>query len=153
MFFVLQRQLVTFLLSVRTLALRRIIPGTATLLNKDPIRALLYRHVILMIRDGTAMRETRVKAITQGVTKATDLSAGLRRCPPIGDRGRISPSSLGIIIPTRHVTHDNSRTIGIMAGYVFPPSQTLQSTLSKTNTIGTYKNCPSLERCLAEGVK
>ena len=116
MFFVLLRQEATFLPFGRTQVPRRITPGKVTLLNKDPIRTLLYRHVIIMIRDGTAMIGTRVNATILVVTKATNPARGRAQCLLTGDLARVSPGSLRIIIRTRHVTHDNSRTIGSMAG-------------------------------------
>ena len=115
-FFVLLRQEVTFLPFCRTQVPHRITPGKGTLLNKDPIRALLYRHVIIMIRDGTAMIGTTVNDTILVVTKAINPPRGRVQCLPIGDRARVSPSSLRIIIRTRHVTRDNSRTIGSMVG-------------------------------------
>lgn len=116
MFFVPLRQQATFLPFGRTQAPRRITPGKVTLLNKDLIRALLYLHVIITTRDGTVTTGTKVNATTQGVTKATNPPRGRVRCLPIGDRARISPSSLRIITRTRHVTHYSSRTIGSMIG-------------------------------------
>ena len=111
-FFVLPRQEATFLLFGHTQVLRRITPGKVTLLNKGPIRTLLYRHVIIMIRDGTATIETRVNTTILVVTKAINPPHGRVRCPLTRDRVRVSPSSPGIVIRTLRVTHDNSRTIG-----------------------------------------
>lgn len=116
MFFVLLRQGATYLPFGRTQVPRRITPGKVTLLNKDPIRTLHYRHVIITIRDGIAMIGTRVNAIILVVTKATNPARGRVRCLLTGVQARVSPGSLRITIRTRHVTHDNSRTIGSMVG-------------------------------------
>ena len=116
MFFVLLRQEATFLPFGRTQAPRRITPGTVTLLNKDPIQAHLYRHMVITIRDGTVTTGTRVNVTTQGVIKATCPPHGRVRCLPIGDRARINPSTPRIITRTRHVTHANNRTIGSVIG-------------------------------------
>lgn len=115
-FFVLLRQEAMFLRYGRTQVPHRITPGKVTLLNKDPIRTLLYRHVIIMIPDGIATIGTTVNATILVVTKATNPPRGRIQCPPTGDRAPVSPGSLKIIIRTRHVTHDNSRTIGSMVG-------------------------------------
>ena len=116
MFFVLLRQGATCLPFGRTQVPRRITLDKVTLLNKDPIRTLLYRHVIIVIRDGIAMIGTRVNAIILVVTKATTPARGRVRCLLTGVLARVSPSSLRIIIRTRHVTHDSNRTIGSMVG-------------------------------------
>jgi len=115
-FFVLLRQEATFLRYGRTQVPRRITPGKVTLLIKDLIRALLYRHVIIMIRDEIAMIGTTVNATILVVTKATNPPRGRIECLRTGDRARVSPGSLKIIIRIRHVTHDNSRMIGSMVG-------------------------------------
>jgi len=115
-FFVLLRQEATLLPFGRTQVHRRITPGKVTLLNKDLIRALLYRRVIIMIREELAIIGTTVNATILVVTKATNPPRGRIQCRRTGDRARVSPGSLKIIIRTRHVTHDNSRTIGSMVG-------------------------------------
>ena len=113
--FVSLHQAASLLPSGHTQAPRRIIPGMVILLTQDSIRVLLYRHVIITIQDETTMTGTRLRATTQGVTKATDPLRGRIRCPLIGDRGRVSPSSRGVITTTSHVTRGNIRTIGTMA--------------------------------------
>ena len=109
--FVSPHQAATLLHSGHTQAPRRIIPGMVTLLTQDPIRVLLYRHVIIAIPDETTMTGTRLHAATQEVTKATDLLRGRIHCPLFGDRDRVSPSSRGVITTTSHVTRGNIRTL------------------------------------------
>ena len=113
--FVSLHQAASLLPSGHIQAPHRIIPGMVTLLTQDPIRVLLYRHVIITIQDETTMTGIRLRATTQEVTKATDPLRGRIRCPLIGDRGRISPSSRRVITTTSHVTRGNIRTIGTMA--------------------------------------
>lgn len=94
---------------------RRVIPGMVTLLIQDPIRALLYRHVTIMIRGDRITTEIALHNTTQAVTKETDLNTiqevtkatvqlpGRRRRPPLGDLGQVNPSTLAVTINTRHV--------------------------------------------------
>ena len=112
--FVSLHQAASLLPSGHTQAPHRIIPGMVTLLTQDPIRVLLYRHVIITMQDET-MTGIRLRATTQEVTKATDPLRGRIRCPLIGDRGRVSPSSRRVITTTSHVTRGNIKTIGTMA--------------------------------------
>ena len=107
--FVSLHQAASLLPSGHTQAPLRIIPGMVTLFTQDPIRVLLYRHVTITIQDETTMAGTRLRATTQEVTKATDLLCGRIRCPLIGDRGRVSRSSRGVITTTSHVTRGNIR--------------------------------------------
>ena len=101
----------------------RIIPGMVTLLIIDPIRALLYRHVIIMMRGDQTMTEVALHSTTREVTKETDHSTtrvvtkaadlvpGLILRPPLGDLGQVNPSTLAVTINTRHVTNGISSPI------------------------------------------
>ena len=132
--FVSLHQAATLLPSGHTRAPRRIIPGMVILLTQDPIRVLLYRHVIITIQDETTMTGTRLRAATQEVTTATDLLCGLIHCPLIGDRDRVSPISRGVITTTSHVTRGNIRTIGTMA-----PRAGLVLSLAQQTLFGLHK--------------
>ena len=132
--FVSLHQAASLLPSGHTQAPHRIIPGMVTLLTQDPIRVLLYRHVTITIQDETTMTETRLRATIPEVTKATDPLRGRIRCPLIGDRGRVIPSSRGVITTTSHVTHGNIKTIGTMA-----PRPGLVLSLAQQTLFGLHK--------------
>ena len=109
-------------------------PRHGILLIQDPIRVLLYRHVIITIQDETTMTGTKLRATIPEVTKATDPLHGRIRCPLIGDRGRVNPSSRGVITTTSHVTRGNIRTIGTMA-----PRAGLVLSLAQQTLFGLHK--------------
>ena len=98
----------------------RIIPGMVTLLINDPIRALLYRHVIIMMQGDQTMTEIALHSTTRAATKEIDHSTTrvvtkatdqpiLR--PPLGDLGQVNPSTLAVTTNTRHVTNGISSPI------------------------------------------
>ena len=132
--FVSLHQAASLLPSGHTQAPRRIIPGMVILLIQDPIRVLLYRHVIITIQDETTMTGIRLRATIPEVTKATDPLRGRIRCLLIGDLDRVSPSSRGVITTTSHVTRGNIRTIGTMA-----PRAGLVLTLAQQTLFGLHK--------------
>ena len=70
--FVSLHQAASLLPSGHTQAPRRIIPGMVILLIQDPIKVLLYRHVIITIQDETTMTGIMLRATILEVAKATD---------------------------------------------------------------------------------
>ena len=132
--FVSLHQEASLLPSGHTQAPSRIIPGMVILLIQDPIRVLLYRHVVITIQDETTMTGIRLRATIPEVTKATVPLRGRIRCLLIGDRDRVSPSSRGVITTTSHVTRGNIRTIGTMA-----PRAGLVLTLAQQTLFGLHK--------------